>query len=33
MKMIQKPVADRERFMNIWENYVYCLKDTYEMNP
>ncbi len=33
MKMIQKPVADRERFMNIWENQVLCLKDTYEMNP
>ena len=32
MKMIRKPVADRERFLNIWENHVYCLKDTYEMN-
>ena len=33
MKMIQKPIANRERFLNIWENHVYCLKDNYEMNP
>ena len=33
MKMIKKPVANRERFQNIWENHVYCLKDSYEMNP
>ena len=33
MKMIRKPVANRERFLNIWKNHVYCLKDTYEMNP
>ncbi|MCF8131101.1 MAG: acyl-CoA/acyl-ACP dehydrogenase [Deltaproteobacteria bacterium] len=33
MRMIQKPVTDRKRFLNIWENHVYCLKDTYEMNP
>ncbi len=33
MKMIRKPVANRERFLNIWENHVYCLKDSYEMNP
>ena len=33
MKMIRKPAANRERFLNIWENHVYCLKDSYEMNP
>jgi len=33
MKMIRKPVANRERFLNIWENQVYRLKDNYEMNP
>ena len=33
LKMIQKPIADRERFLNIWENYAYSLKDTYEMSP
>jgi acyl-CoA dehydrogenase len=33
MKMIKKPVSDRERFLNVWENHVYRLKDNYEMNP
>ncbi len=33
MRMIQKPIAGKERFLNIWGNYVYSLKDTYEMNP
>ena len=33
MKMIKKPAANGERFQNIWENHVYCLKDSYEMNP
>ena len=33
MKMIKKPAANRDRFLNIWENHVYCLKDSYEMNP
>ena len=33
MRMIQKPIADKKRFLNIWGNYVYSLKDTYEMNP
>ena len=32
MKMIKKPVVDEERFERIWKNYVYALKDTYEMN-
>ena len=32
MKMIKKPVVDEERFDRIWNNYVYALKDTYEMN-
>ena len=33
MKMIKKPAANRARFQNIWENHVYALKDSYEMNP
>ena len=33
MKMIRKPVVNRDRFQDIWENHVYCLKDSYEMNP
>ena len=33
MKMIQKPAQDSERFSNIWQNHVYCLKDSFEMNP
>jgi len=33
MKMIKKPAVNQERFQNIWKNYVYTLKDTYEMNP
>ena len=33
MKMIKKPVVDRERFLNVWQNKVYCLKDSFEMNP
>ncbi len=33
MKMIKKPVDDHERFLRFWNEYVYSLKDTYEMNP
>lgn len=33
MKMIKKPISHRERFLSIWENHVYRLKDNYEMNP
>lgn len=33
MKMIKRPVVDTERFNRFWEQYVYSLKDTYEMNP
>ena len=33
MKMIKKPVLNEERFQKIWQNRVYTLKDTYEMNP
>jgi len=32
MKMIRKPIVDDERFETVWKNYVYALKDTYEMN-
>jgi acyl-CoA dehydrogenase len=33
MKMIKRPVVDTERFNRFWEQNVYALKDTYEMNP
>ena len=33
MKMIKKPVLNEERFQKIWQNSVYTLQDTYEMNP
>jgi len=33
MKMIRKPLLNPEHFLNVWQNYVYALKDTYEMNP
>ncbi len=33
MKMIRRPVVNTERFQRFWEQYVYSLKDTYEMNP
>ena len=32
MKMIRKPVVDKERYERVLNNYVYALKDTYEMN-
>ena len=31
MKMIKKPAVDEARYQRVWENYVYTLKDTYEM--
>jgi len=33
LKMIRKPVDAPEKFRRFWEEYVYCLRDTYEMNP
>ncbi len=33
MKMLKKPVVDKDRFERFVENQVYALKDTYEMNP
>ena len=33
LKMIKKPVPDRERFLKVWNNRVFCLTDDYEMNP
>ena len=32
MKMIKKPVVDEERFSSVWNDFVYVLKDTYEMS-
>jgi acyl-CoA dehydrogenase len=33
MKMVRKPAVDGERFMRVWMERVYPLKDEYEMNP
>ena len=33
LKMIKKPVADMQRFQNVWRNQVKVLNNTYEMNP
>jgi len=30
--MIKKPAVDEERYHRVWRNYVYALKDEYEMN-
>jgi len=32
LKLIKKPVVDNDRYMNVWNNHVITLKDTYEMN-
>lgn len=32
-RMVKRPVVDKKRFKNIWETYVYSMKDSYEMNP
>ncbi|MEA2059603.1 MAG: ATP-binding protein [Thermodesulfobacteriota bacterium] len=32
-QMIKKPEINKNRFDKIWENKVYALQDTYEMNP
>ena len=31
-KMIKKPVVDEERFSRVWNDFVYVLKDAYEMS-
>lgn len=33
LSMIKKPVVDTDRFDRIWNQYVYNLRNTYEMNP
>jgi len=33
MKMIRKPNVDQRRYERVWNEFVYALKDTYEMNP
>jgi len=33
MAMVKKPEVNNERFMKIWEQRVYALRETYEMNP
>ncbi len=32
IKMIRKPIVDKKRYDNVWQNHVYALKDIYEMN-
>jgi acyl-CoA dehydrogenase len=32
MKMIQRPLPNPERFTAIWNDHVYALKDSYQMN-
>ena len=32
-RMIRKPIVDEARYKKIWEEHVFALKDTYEMNP
>ncbi|WP_299787130.1 acyl-CoA dehydrogenase [uncultured Shewanella sp.] len=32
-RMIKRPAVDEARNTRIWENYVYSMKDQYEMNP
>jgi hypothetical protein len=31
--MIRRPAIDRTRFDRVWEQEVYPLRGTYEMNP
>lgn len=32
MKMVKKQVVNTERYDKIWEQHVYSLKDSYQMN-
>ena len=32
LKIVKKPVVDKNRFNQFWDNHVYKLKDVYEMN-
>ena len=32
-RMLRKPVVDETRYQKVWQEHVYALKDTYEMNP
>ncbi len=32
MKMIMNPVPDMEKFMRVWEKWVYPMKSEYKMN-
>ena len=32
-RMIRKAVVDEARYMKVWREHVYALKDIYEMNP
>lgn len=32
-RMVKRPVEDKQRFNHLWEQYVFSMKDQYEMNP
>jgi acyl-CoA dehydrogenase len=32
-RMIRKAIVDEARYQRVWEQHVYALKDSYEMNP
>ncbi len=32
-RMLRKPNVDEERYLSVWKEKVYALKDLYEMNP
>jgi len=32
LKMLRKPVVDKERYQRVWNNHVYALKGVYEMS-
>ena len=32
LKIVKKPVTDKDSFNQFWDNHVYKLKDLYEMN-
>ncbi len=32
-RMLRKAVVDEARYQKVWQEHVYALKDTYEMNP
>ncbi len=33
LKMIMKPIVNAERFDRVWQNSIFSLNETFEMNP